>query len=188
MPNDQFTLKVDYQLRVAASQLRTLKTNSTQLARTLRKASRDEGQAIEELLAMVSLPEELMKAGEAEQAQNVFEDVHETAMVLYEPPREDKSPLKIFSRILAQKNSGDSEGQPTSANRRASSSSQAARPHLVRQNEMLPFPRSPKKSPKRTLRRQNAFVNFSKAESSWLAEILSQPIAEDCHFCTSNLL
>ena len=176
--------KVDYQLRVAASQLRTLKTNSTQLARSLRKASREEGQALEELLAMVSLPEELMKAGEAEQAQNQREDVHETAMVLYEPPREDKSPLKIFRRILAQKNSGDSEGQPASANRSASSSSQAARPHLVRQNEMLPFPRSPK----RTLRRQNAFVNFSKAESSWLAEILSQPIAEDCHFCTSNLL
>lgn len=186
MPDSQFHDKVDFQLRVAASQLRTLKTNSTQLQRCLRKASREEGQALEELMAMISLPDEkeVTKAVEKEGEKQKAE-VTETAMVLYEPPKEDKSPLKIFSRILAKKNSGDSEqGEPTSINRSASSSSGIAKPHLERKKDMLPLPGS---SPKRTLKRQNAFVSFSRAESSWLAEILSKPI-EDCNVCTSNLL
>ena len=187
MPDSQFHDKVDFQLRVAASQLRTLKTNSTQLARCLRKASREEGQALEELLAMISLPDEKEETKTVEKEEEKKTPVTETAMVVYEPPQEDKSPLKIFSRILAQKNSGDSEqGEPTSANRSASSSTGTSRPHLVRQNDMLPFPTATA-SPKRILKRQNAFVSFSKAESCWLAEILSKSI-EDCNVCTSNIL
>lgn len=187
MPDSQFHDKVDFQLRVAASQLRTLKTNSTQLTRCLRKASREEGQALEELLAMISLPDEKEETKTVEKEEEKKTPVTETAMVVYEPPQEDKSPLKIFSRILAQKNSGDSEqGEPTSANRSASSSTGTSRPHLVRQNDMLPFPTATA-SPKRILKRQNAFVSFSKAESCWLAEILSKSI-EDCNVCTSNIL
>ena len=188
MPDSQFHDKVDFQLRVAASQLRTLKTNSTQLARCLRKASREEGQALEELLDMISLPDEKEETKTVEKEAEKTTPVTETAMVVYQPPQEDKSPLKIFSRILAQKNSGDSEqGEPTSANRSASSSTGTSRPHLVRQNDMLPFPTATA-SPKRIfLKRQNAFVSFSKAESCWLAEILSKSI-EDYNVCTSNIL
>ena len=103
MPDSQVHDKVDFQLRVAASQLRSFKTNSIQLATTLRQASREEGQALEALLAIIFLPEEKVVTKAGEQEEDKKRHVSERALVLYEPPSEDKSPLKIFSYFLGTK-------------------------------------------------------------------------------------
>ena len=178
--DDTFYDKCDLWVRQACSQLRSLKQQPCQMSRCLKKASVQEATTLEDMVEMVDIAETESgpQGGNLEVQTSKCKD-----LVLYEakkPQKEDTSPLKIFSRILAKRNSDESDtGAATTApSVNPTASSSTTKPSSLRRQNAQTF------SPKPGLKRQNEHLRLSRQENSWLAAALAKPVEEDCpHIC-----
>ncbi|CAE7765390.1 unnamed protein product [Symbiodinium sp. CCMP2592] len=146
MDVETYTDGIDQRVRVLMSQLRDLKKDDKYFP-AMRKASLEEREGLDKLLTFLQDPASAKTAQKAEASQPSTSSASaSTALVLWQPPKDQAAGSSVFSRILAKKGSEESEFRADPPKASPSKRLRASQPFRVR---ALCSPRKNQASPRK---------------------------------------